>query len=156
MTKSPLGRRASDRSVREESCIRVVKNPRVSAGNMRVPSPDPQGEGHERCVDQQETGFAPAPAPHFFGARFWLLRCRALGISVQPARPYTPTDKAIVERTFHSINTLFCQHVAGYVGGNVTMRGKDPARTRCSPSRSCRTCSTNGWSRCGRTGRMNR
>ena len=30
MTKSPLGRRASDRSVREESCIRVVKNPRVS------------------------------------------------------------------------------------------------------------------------------
>ena len=93
---------------------------------MRVPSPDPQGEGHERCVDQQETGFAPAPAPHFFGARFWLLLCRALGISVQPARPYTPTDKAIVERTFHSINTLFCQHVAGYVGGNVTMRGKDP------------------------------
>lgn len=53
--------------------------------------------------------------------------CRALGISVQPARPYTPTDKAIVERTFGSINTLFCQHVAGYVGGNVTMRGKDPA-----------------------------
>ena len=31
MTKSPLGRRGSDRSVREESCIRVVKNPRVSA-----------------------------------------------------------------------------------------------------------------------------
>ncbi len=53
--------------------------------------------------------------------------CRALGISVQPARPYTPTDKAIVERTFGSINTLFCQHVNGYVGGNVTMRGKDPA-----------------------------
>ena len=53
--------------------------------------------------------------------------CRTLGISVQPARPYTPTDKAIVERTFNSINTLFCQHVAGYVGGNVTMRGKDPS-----------------------------
>lgn len=52
--------------------------------------------------------------------------CRALGISVQPARPYTPTDKAIVERTFGSINTLFCQHINGYVGGNVTMRGKDP------------------------------
>jgi len=52
--------------------------------------------------------------------------CRTLGISVQPARPYTPTDKAIVERTFGSINTLFCQHINGYVGGNVTMRGKDP------------------------------
>lgn len=53
--------------------------------------------------------------------------CRTLGISVQPARPYTPTDKAIVERTFGSINTLFCQHINGYVGGNVTMRGKDPS-----------------------------
>ncbi|MGP4105145.1 Mu transposase C-terminal domain-containing protein [Nonomuraea sp. KM90] len=51
--------------------------------------------------------------------------CRSLGISVQPARPATPTDKAVVERTFASINTLFCQHVAGYVGSNVTMRGQD-------------------------------
>ncbi|QNA73116.1 transposase family protein [Streptomyces sp. So13.3] len=51
--------------------------------------------------------------------------CRTLGISVQPARPATPTDKGIVERTFSSINTLFCQHVAGYVGSNVTQRGRD-------------------------------
>jgi transposase InsO family protein len=49
--------------------------------------------------------------------------CERLGISVQPAHPRTPTDKAHVERTFTSINTLFCQHVAGYVGGNVTRRG---------------------------------
>ncbi|MEV0987816.1 hypothetical protein [Streptomyces sp. NPDC049949] len=51
--------------------------------------------------------------------------CRTLGISVQPARPATPTDKGIVERTFSSINTLFCQHVAGSVGSNVTRRGQD-------------------------------
>ncbi|WTZ61489.1 Mu transposase C-terminal domain-containing protein [Streptomyces sp. NBC_01387] len=51
--------------------------------------------------------------------------CRTLGISVQPARPATPTDKGVVERTFSSINTLFCQHVAGYVGSNVTQRGQD-------------------------------
>lgn len=51
--------------------------------------------------------------------------CRSLGISVQPARPATPTDKGVVERTFSSINTLFCQHVAGYVGSNVTRRGSD-------------------------------
>jgi len=51
--------------------------------------------------------------------------CRTLGVSVQPARPATPTDKAVVERTFSSINTLFCQHVAGYVGANVTRRGAD-------------------------------
>ncbi|WP_449061539.1 Mu transposase C-terminal domain-containing protein [Planomonospora algeriensis] len=50
--------------------------------------------------------------------------CRHLGISVQPAHPRTPTDKAVVERTFASINTLFCQHVAGYVGRDVTRRGE--------------------------------
>ena len=42
--------------------------------------------------------------------------CERLGISIQRARPRTPTDKAIVEATFGSINTLFCQHVAGYTG----------------------------------------
>jgi transposase InsO family protein len=55
----------------------------------------------------------------------FLSACRTLGISIQPARPATPTDKAVVERTFSSINTLFCQHVAGYVGANVTRRGAD-------------------------------
>jgi transposase InsO family protein len=51
--------------------------------------------------------------------------CRRLGISVQPTRPYTATDKAIIERTFESINTLFCQHVAGYKGADVSRRGAD-------------------------------
>jgi len=51
--------------------------------------------------------------------------CRSLGISVQPSRPATPTDKGVVERTFSSINTLFCQHVAGYTGSNVTRRGSE-------------------------------
>ncbi|MFI9228496.1 Mu transposase C-terminal domain-containing protein [Streptomyces rimosus] len=53
----------------------------------------------------------------------FLTACRSLGISVQPSRPATPTDKAVVERTFSSINTLFCQHVAGYTGRSVTRRG---------------------------------
>ncbi|MGR6924376.1 Mu transposase C-terminal domain-containing protein [[Actinomadura] parvosata] len=53
--------------------------------------------------------------------------CSLLGISLQPARPRTPTDKAIVERTFSSINSLFCQYVAGYTGSDVTRRGADPA-----------------------------
>jgi transposase InsO family protein len=51
--------------------------------------------------------------------------CERLGISVQQARPRTPTDKAIVEATFGSINTLFCQHVASYTGPNPTRRGTD-------------------------------
>ncbi|NEA33739.1 DDE-type integrase/transposase/recombinase [Streptomyces sp. SID13031] len=51
--------------------------------------------------------------------------CARLGISLQPAHPRTPTDKGIVERTFSSINTLFCQFVAGYTGRDVTRRGAD-------------------------------
>ena len=53
--------------------------------------------------------------------------CAILGISVQPARPYTGSDKSLVERTFASINTLFCQHVAGYTGRDTTRRGPDVA-----------------------------
>lgn len=60
-------------------------------------------------------------------AETFLRACRYLGISVQPGRPYTATDKGAVERTFGSINTLFCQHIHGYVGSSVAMRGKDPA-----------------------------
>src|SRR6266702_3737045 len=31
--------------------------------------------------------------------------------------------KGIVEATFDAINTLFCQHVAGYTGSNTQLRG---------------------------------
>jgi len=51
--------------------------------------------------------------------------CARLGVSVQNCRPGTPTDKGIVEATFAAINTLFCQHVAGYTGSNTTLRGSD-------------------------------
>ncbi len=51
--------------------------------------------------------------------------CDRLGVSVQRARPRTPTDKPIVEATFGAINTLFCQHVAAYTGSNPSMRGAD-------------------------------
>jgi putative transposase len=51
--------------------------------------------------------------------------CDRFGVSIQRARPRTPTDKAVVEATFASINTLFCQHVAGYIGSNTTRRGLD-------------------------------
>lgn len=53
----------------------------------------------------------------------FLSACQTLGISVQPARAMTPTDKAICERTFSSINTLLCQHLAGYTGRSVARRG---------------------------------
>jgi transposase InsO family protein len=53
--------------------------------------------------------------------------CRHLGISLQPSRPRTSPDNAIIERTFLSINTLFCQYVAGYTGRDVAHRGRDVA-----------------------------
>lgn len=49
--------------------------------------------------------------------------CLRLGISLQPAHPHTPTDKPLVERGFGSVNTLFCQYVAGYTGRDPTRRG---------------------------------
>lgn len=62
-----------------------------------------------------------------FISETFLAACARLGISLQPAHPHTPTDKGVVERTFSSINTLFCQHVAGYTGRDTTRRGRDVA-----------------------------
>lgn len=62
-----------------------------------------------------------------FLSEVFLRAADTLGISVQPAHQQTATDKAIVERTFESINTLFCQHVAGYTGRDTTRRGRDVA-----------------------------
>ncbi len=60
-----------------------------------------------------------------FLSETFLAACSRLGISLQPAHPRTPTDKGVVERTFASINTLFCQYVAGYTGRDTTRRGRD-------------------------------
>jgi transposase InsO family protein len=50
--------------------------------------------------------------------------CERLGISIQPARKDTPTDKGVVEATFSAIKTLFAQHVAGFKGANTQQRGR--------------------------------
>lgn len=49
--------------------------------------------------------------------------CLRLGISVEYARPHTPTDKARVERFFGTFNTTFLQMLPGYTGSNVHGRG---------------------------------
>jgi transposase InsO family protein len=53
--------------------------------------------------------------------------CAHLGISLQPAHPGEPTDKPHIERTILSINTLFCQYVAGYTGRDTTRRARTVA-----------------------------
>ncbi|MGP4001140.1 transposase [Streptomyces sp. 8N706] len=64
-----------------------------------------------------------------FVSRAFTAACETLGISVQPAPPFAPTAKGIVERAFGTINALFCQHLPGYTGSDVTRRGPD-AETR--------------------------
>jgi hypothetical protein len=59
-----------------------------------------------------------------FISETFLRACERLGISVQRARPYTPTDKAVVEATSASINMLFTQFLAGYTGRSVDRRGR--------------------------------
>lgn len=49
--------------------------------------------------------------------------CATLGISIDNARLYRGQDKSPVERTFHSLNTLFFQYVKGYTGRSVEYRG---------------------------------
>jgi transposase InsO family protein len=54
----------------------------------------------------------------------FLQACEHLGICLQPSRPRTSADNAVIERTFNSINTLFTQYVKGYVGRDPAHRGR--------------------------------
>jgi transposase InsO family protein len=49
--------------------------------------------------------------------------CARLGISIQPARPYTPTDKAAVERFFRTLREGLLEMLPGYKGPDVFSRG---------------------------------
>jgi hypothetical protein len=50
--------------------------------------------------------------------------CAFLGISFQPARKATGTDKPHIERTLGSVATLFAQYVSGYTGRSPEYRGR--------------------------------
>lgn len=47
------------------------------------------------------------------------------GCSVVLSAPYTPTSKPHVERQFHTINSMFVQHLEGYVGRSPEHKGKE-------------------------------
>ena len=66
-----------------------------------------------------------------FLSEAFLAACESLGVSVQPAPPRQPTAKGPVERTFGSINTLLCQHIAGHTGSNTTRRGANAEAEAC-------------------------
>jgi len=51
--------------------------------------------------------------------------CRAMGINFQPTLKGSPWQKGNVENSFGSVDTLFAQYVAGYVGNSVENRGRN-------------------------------
>lgn len=59
-----------------------------------------------------------------FAGRAFMDACAYLGISVRPACYHSPTHKAIIERTFGSVKSLFSQFVTGYTGRDFHHRGK--------------------------------
>ncbi|WP_405444466.1 Mu transposase C-terminal domain-containing protein [Streptomyces achromogenes] len=65
-----------------------------------------------------------------FAGRPFMNACAQLGISVRPACVNSPTHKAIIERTFGSIKSLFSQFLPGYTGKDLTHRGKHVAGER--------------------------
>lgn len=58
-----------------------------------------------------------------FISRAFSEACLTLGVNLQLGRPYTPTDKAHVERVFHTIRTGFVEKLRGYKGPDVFSRG---------------------------------
>ena len=52
--------------------------------------------------------------------------CQRSGISIQPARPFQPTDKAVVERIFRTIGEDLLAALPGYKGADVYSRGEHP------------------------------
>ncbi|MFF9364514.1 Mu transposase C-terminal domain-containing protein [Streptomyces griseoluteus] len=65
-----------------------------------------------------------------FAGRAFMDACAQLGISVRPAAAHSPTHKAIIERTFGSVKSLFSQFLPGYTGKDLTHRGKNVAGER--------------------------
>jgi hypothetical protein len=59
-----------------------------------------------------------------FMSRNFRASCAYLGISLQPARKATGTDKPHIERTLGSVATLFAQFVVGYTGRSPEYRGR--------------------------------
>lgn len=51
--------------------------------------------------------------------------CRQHGIDLLPARTYTPSDKAPVERIFGAIRTMLLERLSGYRGSDTSERGKN-------------------------------
>ena len=50
--------------------------------------------------------------------------CRAFGIRIQPAQAYKPTDKAVMERFYRTLEHDIIQRLPGYKGNKVDHKGR--------------------------------
>jgi transposase InsO family protein len=114
--------------------MRPGYHPQAAASNSDLP--------YEELVEVDERFAAAAARPvivpevividhgSVFATQTFTDACAYMGISVRPARKRTPTDKAIVERTFNSIKSLFSQHVNTYTGRHFNRRAADVDATQ--------------------------
>lgn len=51
--------------------------------------------------------------------------CHRLGINIQPAIPYKPTDKPTIERFFRTLRQKLLENLPAYKGPDVSSRGKN-------------------------------
>ena len=93
----------------------------------------PEAIAIELADQVPEHGIAGVPVLHpetvvvdhgkVFISRAFKDACARLGINLQLARPYTPTDKAQVERVFRTIRESFVEGLPGYKGPVIFSRG---------------------------------
>jgi transposase InsO family protein len=108
----------------------VVNNGVVNDEPTSSPHDGHNGESQE---GDRSTGLAGVAAEtivvdhgKIYLSQHLLTVCERLGISVQPARPLTPTDKAAVERFFRTLGEQLLAALPGYKGPDVHSRGADP------------------------------
>ncbi|MFJ9127836.1 Mu transposase C-terminal domain-containing protein [Streptomyces sp. NPDC102340] len=65
-----------------------------------------------------------------FAGNAFMDACAQLRITVRPACYNSPTHKAIIERTFGSVKSLFSQYLPGYMGKSLAHKGKHVRRER--------------------------
>lgn len=82
-------------------------------------------------LDQGDQSAGPVCAPEsvvidngkIYISRHVLAVCERLGISVQPAQPFKPTDKPTVERFFRTLRQGLIERLPAYKGPDVHSRG---------------------------------
>lgn len=127
---SPVSTKSVDASLVLYEAVCPDSKARTSGGIL----PYPGIPSRVLIADDEPAGGLPGVAPEtvvidhgkIYVSAHLRSVCQRLGISIQPARPYTPTDKAAVERVFRTIREDLLTALPGYKGPDVHSRGDRP------------------------------